>query len=50
MDAVVDNILKGGGEPKGVEDVLQGSGEVSTSFWVGDVGDDPPHRTGNRGI
>ena len=40
MGAVVDNIAKGGGKPKGVGDVLQGGGAGSTSFRVGDVGDD----------
>ena len=42
MGAVVDNLAKEGGKPKGVGDVLQGGGAGSTSFWVGDVGDDPP--------
>ena len=41
MGAVVDNLAKVGGKPKGVGDVLQGGGEGSTSFRVGDVGDDP---------
>ena len=44
MGAVVNNLEKGGGETKGVGDVLQGGGAGSTSLWVGDVGDDP--RTG----
>ena len=35
------------GEPKGVGDVLQGSGGCSTYFRVGDVGDNPPHGAGN---
>ena len=40
MDAVVDNISKGGGKPKCVGDVLQGGGAGSTYFRVGDVGDE----------
>ena len=40
---VVNNLGKRGGKTKGVRDVLQGFGAGSTSFWVGDVGDDPPH-------
>ena len=38
---VVNNLGKGGGETKGVGDVIQGGGAGSTSFWVGDVGEDP---------
>ena len=41
MGAVVDNLAKGGDKTKGVGGVLQGSGAGSTSFRVGDVGDDP---------
>ena len=41
MGAVVDNLAKGGVKPKGVGDVLQGGDAGSTSFRVGDVGDDP---------
>ena len=47
MGAVVNNLEKGGGETKGVGDVLQGRGAGSYYFWVGDVGDDPPHGTGH---
>ena len=50
MGVVVDNLEKGGGKTKGVGDVLQGGGAGSTSFWVGDVGDDPPHGTGHWGF
>ena len=49
MGAVVDNLVKVGGKPNGVGDVLQGGGAVSTSLWVGDVGDDPPAREGKLG-
>ena len=45
MGAVVDNLAKGGGKPKGVGYVLQGNGAGSTYFRVVDVGDDPPHGT-----
>ena len=41
MGAVVDNLAKVGGKPKGVGGVLQGGGTGSTSFRVGDVVDDP---------
>ena len=41
MGAVFNNLEKGGGETKGVGDAIQGGGVSSTSFWVGDVGDDP---------
>ena len=47
---VVNNLGKGGGETKGVGDVLQGGGAGSTSFWVGDVGDDLPHGRGHWGV
>ena len=47
MGAVVNNLEKGGGETLGVGDVLQGRGAGSTSFWVKDVGDDPPHGKGH---
>ena len=50
MGAVVDNLEKGGGETKGVEDIIQGSGAVSNYFCVGDVGDDPPHGTSHCGV
>ena len=50
MGAVVDNFLNGGAKTKGVGDFLQGGGAGSTSFWVGDVGDDPPHGTGHWGV
>ena len=40
---VVDNLVKVGGETKSVGDVLQGGGAGSTSFWDGDVDDDPLH-------
>ena len=41
MGAVVDDLAKVGGKPKGVGDILQGGVAGSTSSWVGDVGDDP---------
>ena len=47
MGAFVNNLDKVGGETKGVGGVLQGGGAGSTYFWVGDVGDDPPHGTGH---
>ena len=47
MGAVVNNIEKGRGKTKRVGDVLQGGGAVSTSLWVGDVGDDPPYGRGH---
>ena len=50
MGAVVNNIAKRGDKPKGVGDFLQGGGAGSTSFWVGDVGDDPPHGMGHWGV
>ena len=50
MGAVVDKFAKVGGKPKGVGGVLQGGGTGSTSFRVGDVGDDPPHGTCNWGF
>ena len=43
-------LAQGGGKPKGVGDVLQGSGVGSTYFWGGDVGDDPPHGTVHWGV
>ena len=43
MGAVVNNLAKGGVKTKGVGDVLQVGVTGSTSFRVGDVGDDPPH-------
>ena len=42
--------MKGGGGPKGGRDVLQGGGVGGTSFGVRDVGDDPPHGTGQWGV
>ena len=50
MGVVVNNLAKGGVKTKGVGDVLQGGGAGSTSFRVGDVGDDPPHGTGHWGF
>ena len=50
MGAVVDNLAKGGVKNKGVGDVIQGGGAGSTSFRVGDVGDDPPHGTCHWGF
>ena len=50
MGAVVDNLAKGGGKTKGVGDFLQGVGTGSTSFWVVDVGDDPPHGMVHWGV
>ena len=47
---VVNNIGKGGGETKGVGNVLQSGGAGSTSFLVGDVGDKPPHGRGHWGV
>ena len=47
---VVIIIVKGGGNPKGVRDVLRCGGTGSTYFLVGDVDDDPPHVTGNWGV
>ena len=49
MGAVVNNLEKRGGKTKGVGDVLQCGGAGSTYFWVGDVGDEPPHGTGHWG-
>ena len=46
---VVKNIGTRGVEPAGVRDVIQGGGVSSTSFWVGVVGDDPPHGMGPGG-
>ena len=46
---IVNNIGTRGGEPAGVGDVIQGGGVSSTPFWVGGVGDDPPHGTGPGG-
>ena len=40
---VVDNIGTIGGKPVVAVFFLQGSGIGSTSFWVGDMGDYPPH-------
>ena len=50
MGAVVNSLEKGGGETKGVGDVLQGGGTGSTSLWVGDLVDDPPHGRGHWGV
>ena len=50
MGAVIDNLAKGGGKPKGDGGVLQGGGARSTSFRVGDVGDDLPHGTCHWGF
>ena len=50
MGAVVNNLGKGGGKTKGVGDVFLGVSVGSTYFWVGDVGDDPPHGTGYWGV
>ena len=50
MDAVKNNLEKGGGKNKGAGDVLQCSGAGSTSFWVGDVGDDPSNGRGHWGV
>ena len=50
MGAVFNNLEKGGGKTKGVEDIIQGCGAGSTSFWVGDVGDYPSHGTGYWGV
>ena len=41
MGAVVGDLSKEGGKTKGVRDVIQSGGACSTSFRVGDVGDDP---------
>ena len=38
------------GETKGVGGVIQGGGTGSTSFWVGDVGDEPRHGMGHWGV
>ena len=35
-----------GSHPTGLRDVLQDSGAVGYSIWVGDVGDDPLHGKG----
>ena len=43
---VVKNIGKGGGEPKGVRDVIQGRCAGGTNFRVIDVGDDLPYGPG----
>ena len=50
MGEVVNNLEKGGGKTKCVGGVLRDSGVCSTYFWVGDVGDDPPHGTGHWGV
>ena len=50
MDVVFNNLGKGGGKTKSVGDVFQGVSVGSTYFWVGDVGDDPPHGTGHWGV
>ena len=50
LGAVVENIGKGGGQPKGVGDIIQGIGAGGTYFWVVDVGDDPPHGTVHGGF
>ena len=50
MGAIFNNLEKGGGKTKGVEDIIQGCGAGSTSFWVGDVGDEPPHGTSHCGV
>ena len=39
LGTVVENFGKRGGKPNGVGDILQGGSAGSTSFWVGDVGD-----------
>ena len=50
MGAVVNNLEKGGGKTKGVGYVIQGGGAGSTSFWVRDVGGDPPAGEGPHGL
>ena len=50
MGAVVNNLAKGGGEPKGVGDFIQSCGAGSASFWVVYLGDDPPNGTGHWGV
>ena len=41
IGVIVKNLVKVGGKPKGVRDVLKGGGVGSTYFWVGEVDDDP---------
>ena len=36
----------GGCQPKGIGGIFQGGGTFGASFWVRDVGADPPHGTG----
>ena len=48
MGAVVNNLEKGGGETKGVGDVIQGGGTVSAAIRFRDVGSEPPHGTGPK--
>ena len=43
------NIGKGGGEPEVVGDFFKDGGAGGNYFWVGDMGDDPPHMTGTGG-
>ena len=50
MGTVVNNLAKGGGEPKGFRDVLQVGGVGTTSLWVRCLVDDPPHDTGHWGV
>ena len=50
MGAVFNDLEKGGGKTKSVRDVIKGSGTGSTSLWVGDVGDEPPHVRGHWGF
>ena len=37
---------RGGRQPTGLRDVLQGGGAGGSSIWVRDVGAEPPHGTG----
>ena len=46
----VENLGKGGGKSKGIGDVFQGSGAGDTTFWGGDVGDDPSRGPGPVGV
>ena len=46
MGTSVNNIVKGGGQSKGVGDVFQGGGAGVSDSWGGDVGYGPPNVLG----
>ena len=50
MGVVVENLGKGGNEPKGVWGVFKGGGAGGTYFQVRDVGNNPRHGPGTGGV